>query len=37
MRAHMLDKCPLDGYAAVSRTVEEDLGAPPVNSCSDVH
>ena len=29
MRAHMLDKCPLDSYEAVSRTVTEDLGAPP--------
>jgi len=25
----MLDKCPLDSYDAVSRTVTEDLGAPP--------
>ena len=29
MRSHMLDKCPLDSYDAVSRTVTEDLGAPP--------
>jgi hypothetical protein len=29
MRAHMLDKCPLDGYGTVARTVAEDLGAPP--------
>ena len=29
MRAHMLDKCPLDGYGTVARTVVEDLGAPP--------
>ena len=29
MRKYMLDKCPVESYAQVARTVTEDLGRPP--------
>lgn len=29
MRKSMLDKCPVESYKQVARTITEDLGAPP--------
>ena len=29
MRASMLDKCPIESYAQIARTVREDLGRDP--------